>query len=124
MTREQAVAKLRKLYGPKAYWRVGERQSSPERREAAGVEYAEAKRKYEAIKVRVEEWLKAQPEYQAMIAERRQLYEQKELAMGECFRYRFAVGARENGIFTTLYGEGDTWEEAIAQAEAKRAKSA
>lgn len=119
MTREQAVKRLRKLYGEKARWRVGETITSPERREAAR---AERDRLREEV-VEVEEEIRRRevaagiPELRAL---RTALAKARDEAGWRSAEKRFRVGYLDLGIAFYVKGEGDTWEEALAEAERKK----
>jgi hypothetical protein len=119
MTREQAIARLRRLYGQKAYWRVSDRISSPERRLAALEAHRARKAAIDALDLEIKERLAALDWYQKLITHKRQLREIDERERWGSSAYKFAVG-RNIGYANEITGEGDTWEEAIEKAEAKK----
>lgn len=121
MTREQAVKRLQKLYGRRMYYRVGNEITSPEKRAAALERLRAARAAREANEEKIKTWLAAQPEYQAMRAERREINLTIDRAQGEVSHYKFWVG-KSVGFANEITGQGDTWEEAIAEAESKKGK--
>ena len=123
MTREQALRRLKRVLGPKAYWRIAEGVSSPEKRERyhARRQAAHAQRKAaaDALEARKVELLAADAEYQARLA----IYHTaKEVDNDVRYRdgesgYKFSVGIIDLGMFRVQRAEGDTWEEIFAQLE-------
>lgn len=118
MTREQAIRELRKLYGTRAYIRVGNEVSSPEKRAAAGEERDRHKAEEESIAAEIRR-LEELHGITDLRRKMRQARVSKESAgwrstrTGGC---KFTVG--ENvGYAVHIKGEGDTWEEAIEMAK-------
>lgn len=117
MTREQAVKRLQKLYNSKAYWRVGQSISSPERRQEAREKRDANKTRIKAINDEIAQRLSELPWYMALIDEKRTLMNDR--AEGWMGYYKFSVGINK-GLFIEITGHGDTWEQAISEAEAKQ----
>lgn len=104
MNKKQALAKAVKIFGKNAMVRDmgANRKSSPALREAAQKQFAELK----SIDVK------------AMSHEQLVNYrERKNLAAYESHHYRFSVGKVAMGMFFSVEGSGDTWEEAFDAAE-------
>lgn len=120
MTREQAHREARKRWGKDAYARANVESSSPEKREAGRTERETLKARREAIDKEIDDRLKATDWYVALKAERAQIVKRMQHTYGSY--YKFAVGHLSlGGLAYCIEGEGDTWEEAFAKADAKRA---
>lgn len=108
MNKKQALAKAQKMFGKNAMIRdMGAgRKSSPALREAAKKQFAELK----------------DVDVKAMSHEQLVNYrERKNLTAYESHHYRFSVGKIALGMFFSVEGSGDTWEEAFTAAEKKAA---
>lgn len=112
MNAKQALAQARVLWGSKARVQAGRIQTSPQIRDAGVAERA-----------RLKDLLKAQVSED----ERRVLNKQLMDASSAACRYQFQVGFIMNvaGMFSAFMvsGQGDTWEEAFAKAEAAEPKA-
>lgn len=117
MTREQAVRRLTKLFGAKAYWRVGNEITSPEKRAAARADADRLRADAAAIDAEVKQRM-IDTGIQARIDEARAIRKRASDRIGYALHYRFHVG-KVGSMFAEILGEGDTWEEAIEKAEAK-----
>lgn len=117
MTREKAQAEARKRWGGRAYVTAGQHLSSPEKREAATAEFAEAKSRIDAIDAEIAERLKALGWFQELQAERRFMVTRKKESLGWRMYYKFQVGHADVGFH--VEGQGDTWEEAFERADQK-----
>ena len=118
MTRSDALRKLTRLYGKRAYSRVLPQQTSPERRSYAMDELRELRAKRAEVKARMEAWLRSQADYQQMLqdlAALSRLCREVEQS-GDGGAYKFTIG-RSVGWANEVTGCGDTWEEAFAAAE-------
>lgn len=115
MTREQAIRKLRALYGKAAYWRVSDEITSPEKRAAAREECLRLRAEAAAIDEEVKQRL-IDTGIQARIDAARALRQRASNLAGHALHYRFNVG-KCSGFANAIAGQGDTWEEAIAQAQ-------
>jgi hypothetical protein len=124
MTRGQAIARLRKLWGARATYRVGERLSSPDARAsqlAARKQIAAAR---EAIRNVIDRRLAATDWYQELRAEERALTNELK-TLDVLPYYRFTIGYRDRVLgFFHVEGQGDTWEQAFNAAERKRTPAA
>ncbi len=109
MNTKQALAQARKRWGKKAVVQDIKLDTSPERREQARKRYAELKDlKGDALT----------PE----------LKKERDNIRSWQWTFRFAVGRIESiaGAFEAFWvkGQGDTWEQAFAEADAKDKKAA
>lgn len=120
MTREQAIKRLRKLYGDKAYWRVGQLASSPEQRAEARAAMLAAKAERDAAEAERRAFLDALPAYQEIVRRREEARERFERARGMAYYKKFEIGERVNALFTATT-IGDTWEDCFANLDAKKA---
>lgn len=118
MTNEQAKREAKKRWGDKFYIRNGTHFSSQERRDTARAESKEAKAEIDAIEAEIKERLSRLDWYQELRTRQRELHKKRDKAQGESMHYRFNVG-RSNGMFTTILGQGDTWEQAFEAANGK-----
>lgn len=117
MTRTEALKRLRKMYGDKAFARVEEEISSPEKRTAVSDRLRSGRARKEAIDLEIAEFLATCEPYQALRAKRSAIVaELKDVDVMPY--YKFTIGINR-GWCTEVTGQGDTWEEAIAMAEAK-----
>lgn len=125
MTREQAIAVLRRLYGERYYYRVG-KPSDPDQREAALADLKAIKADEAALEQAIALKLKAfwdTPEMQQHAATRTRLKKAREAASEAAHHYKFTVGyVHEIGDlkFAHLSGTGDTWEEALDKARKEK----
>lgn len=116
MTRQEAIRKIMKTLGPKAYWTIKGHITSPERREQATVQQLDAHFRRAMIKrdlsQRSAQLLAADAIYQAHLADWR--LAQDEPHSSTEGGYKFEVGTRD-GIFVTPRAYGDTWEDVFAK---------
>lgn len=127
MTRDQAIKRLKRLLGPKAYWRIDDAISSPEKRERYKARRAAAREAFESadanLRARRDALLAADEEYQRLNAIRRAAHKAREDTRyhdGEG-GYKFEVGTR-NDIFIQPKAYGDTWEDIFAKLEGPRSE--
>lgn len=118
MTNSRAQKEAKRRWGKDFYIRNGEHFSSQDRRDAARAESKEAKAEIDAIEAEIKERLSKLGWYQDLRTRQRELYKKRDKAQGESMHYRFSVG-RSNGMFTTILGQGDTWEQAFEAANGK-----
>lgn len=124
MTREQATRRFQKLVGKRQIrLDVGDGISSPERRAEAGAEWERVSAEIKAGDERVAAIIAAHPEIQAIKARRRELAPLRERLNWARFYKKFRLLNLEHGIAWWERGAGDTWEQAIAAAEASVAKA-
>lgn len=117
MTRQEAMKRLRKMYGAKYYARVSEEISSPEKRTAVSAAIRDARARKEAIDREIADFLATCEPYQALRAQRSAIVaELKDIEVMPY--YKFTIGINREWC-TEVTGYGDTWEEALAMAEAK-----
>jgi seryl-tRNA synthetase len=119
MTREQAAREAKKRWGKRAHIRADEKLSSPEKRAAAKTQTDALKARRDAIDKEIAERLAALDWYQALKAERRDVSQRLDNVRWETHYYRFGVGELFVGFH--VHGEGDTWEQAFAAADARKA---
>lgn len=119
MTRDHAIKAARKRYGKSAHIRAGERLSSPERREAADVERRALLAKRNEMNQDLDRT--TDPTRRAEVeAEIKRLNKAiTEAAYWATYR-KFAIGQIALGMFFAIDAEGDTWEEAFAEATRKQ----
>jgi hypothetical protein len=121
VTRAEAVKRLRKHYGDKALYRVTAGAPNADQRAqatAAQRELNEARKLLdEAMELRRAELLNV-PDYQAMVAQQKELRAGANRLMGIQHSYRYTIGRAELGFFH-VHGQGDTWEEAFTKAGIK-----
>jgi hypothetical protein len=123
MTRDQALRQAVKRWGKSAYVQARERLSSPESRAAAGDTVKAARARIDAIDVEIRERLALLDWYQALQAERKAERAKMAAVGANAMYYKFSVGKVSNvgGMaFYSVGGQGDTWEQAFAQADGKR----
>lgn len=124
MTRTQALAKARKLLGPKALIQYDPRAPLADERIAQQARKRElhiAKREaLEAMEARRKEVLLADAEYQRLATEHRQAADTYEKAP-HGIRHRYDIGRNEL-IFFSVEASGDTLGEALAVLEKKKAR--
>ena len=118
MTNQQAATKAKKRWGAAYYIRAGQSFSSPERREKARATCIEARAEIKRIEEEITQRLSELPWHQELMAQKRKLRKQVDTTQGEALYHRFSVG-KSNGMFNTILGDGDTWEEAFAKADSK-----
>ena len=123
MTRTEAVKKLQKLFGKRAYYRVLNRQTSPETRAAAAADRDRLKAEIEAIDAEVRYRLEVHG-INALNRQRRELVKAKNEAGGWAQAYRFEIGTQDDGagMFTIISdtASGDTWDEAFRNHQTKQ----
>lgn len=118
MTDAQAKAQAKKRFGAKFYVRNNGHFSSPERRAEAAETQKTAREEIARINKEIADRLAALDWYREARARVIALHKQADAAQSDALRYRFAVG-KSDGMFTTVLGSGDTWEEAFQKAEGK-----
>lgn len=119
MTNQQAMKQATKRWGKQALVQNNGHFSSPEKRATASEQATAARARIKAIDQEIADRLKALDWYQALTQERRELQKEASNNTSLALRYRFQVG-RNTGLFFEVLGSGDTWEEAFAQADARR----
>jgi hypothetical protein len=124
MNQQQAIAKLRKMLGPKMAARVNEKALPGEKR-------AEESRKVPALQARTRELeaalharraeLLADPAYQALKAELEAARNAADLTRHRAAQKRITVGVN-SALFFHVRAEADTWAEVVAIVEAEQQK--
>ena len=120
MTRDKALREAQRRWGKKALIRAYDRISSPEERAEAREYFDAAKARIEAIDREIADRLAALDWYQALKAERAAMVKDKQTHIGRMSYYKFTVGRDSMGIAFAVEGQGDTWEMAFAQADARK----
>ena len=122
MTRDAALKRIARTLGAKAYWRIGDRVTGPDRRRDYTLRVLDAK--FSAAMLardradRKRAILDADPVYQALVAETAAALAVQDRAIArDGGGYRFEVGTRD-GIFTQPKAYGDTWEEVFSKLDA------
>lgn len=120
MTPSQADKQAKKRWGNGGFAEMYQRSSSPERREKASAELRAARERMDAINTEIRKRLAALDWYQELMREaselRKSIRDNESLAL----YHRFHVGKR-SGMFGTVLGSGDSFEEAFAKADKSNA---
>lgn len=122
MSPAQAQARLRKLYGKRAYWRVDDRAPKAPERAAAAASIPTLRTDLDVVKEAMDakrRELLSDPTYKRMCAEYDAAHKAFEHACYCACWYRVSVGST-NGIGFHVEGQGDVWADAIADLERKR----
>ena len=115
MTRAEALAKARKLWGKRAFLRVGPRLSSPEDREQRLSQVRDLRASKITLDAHYAAWLEQQPEHQRYLAARRIILDQIRTHDVMPY-YKFELGVNL-GWATEIKGWGDTWEDAFTKGQ-------
>lgn len=120
MTRDKAQREAVKRWGKQGIVRASESLSSPEKRAAARKLFDASKARIAGIDAEIKERLAQLDWYQALLAEKRSLKDQwgQIQGTGHLSYYKFSVG-KDIGYAFHVCGNGDTWEEAFADADEK-----
>ena len=118
MTRTQALAVARRLYGKQAGVRENRHESSAELRADATRRAVEASKRLEEIEKELRERLAALPWYVALIEERKHMSKVRSEARAWMHYHRCIMG-RDIGIAFEVKAKGDNWADTVARAEAK-----
>jgi hypothetical protein len=116
MTRTEAMARGKRIFGAEFLYRVGEKLSSADDRESIRQQRRELVAEREAIDAEVKERLAQLDWYVALQKRRSDIFHALRYAEGRSSYFKFQVGKREMGAFW-IKGQGDTWEDAFADAE-------
>lgn len=124
MNSKQGIAALQKLYGKKAMYRVTPSALAGSEREAAIMSASALRESASSFKQALEERraaiLAADPEYQALKKAEKEEREAYERMRGKAHARRVTVGyAGGGGMFFSVTGEGDNWQQAIDAAKSK-----
>jgi hypothetical protein len=124
MNRTQALAKVKKLLGPKAVIEVHDKALVGDARETARAEYVTARDRLAdltaARDARRLEVLRADAEYQRLKRETAEAEKAMEQRRGAIYHRRVRVKI-DKGWCYSVESEGDNFDEALAELEAKRA---
>jgi len=119
MTRPEAVKKLHAMYGQKGYAEVGARISSQDDRDAKLARLRELRAEKDAIDQWIKDELAKLPWYVEAVARRRAIY--LEIQKGDHLPYyKFTIGLNKEWC-REIIGYGDTWEQAFAMADKRKA---
>jgi predicted component of type VI protein secretion system len=123
MERAVALKKLRRLLGDKLGYRIDPKAPDAEVRAQARTDAKRLGEEYQiasnARRARLAALLAADAEYQQLEAEATRLRNARDKASGTSHHYRFTVGLVSE-LFFSVKAQGDSWEDVIAQLEAKR----
>ncbi len=127
MERTTAIKKLKKLLGPKCYWRIGDKITSPERRAETKTFLLETEFSERCLardmKVRAAELMAADTLYQSLKADWQSYRDKIESSRqkGEP-AFRFEVGTQSGGALNVVSPKayGDTWEEIFEKLQSNR----
>lgn len=124
MSPEQGQAKLRKLYGKRAYWRIDERAPKAAERDRCKLALPalrETQQQAEKAMTARRAELLADPLYVRLCDEHRAARKATEDTHYKAYWWRVQIGTRDSIGFHEITAEGDTWAEAIAALEHKQA---
>jgi hypothetical protein len=122
---KQAVARLKKLLGPRVVWQENERALSAEKREAAHVLACDLREQERAVKAEAvarREALLSDPTYRALCAKQDALRKQADVASSEARQKPITVGTMSGTSGFSLFhikADGDTWDEIVAAVESQ-----
>jgi hypothetical protein len=127
MNRQEALLEARKRWGKEAAVQEDKRESSPALREAAKVEAVKtgaAKAKAAAeLAAASKKYGTDHPKHKAALAKKIAASKEHDRVQWGTYHYRYDVGTVWNmggfGAFS-VRGQGDTWEEAFAKADADK----
>jgi hypothetical protein len=124
MERAVAIKKLVKMFGKSAAWRVNPKAPTPDEREAATAAMpaalAESITLKNKLEARYKAILAADAEYQSLLVARQAASKKVDHLRSITLCHKITIGKIEMGFFH-VKAEGDSWEEAFAKLEAKRA---
>jgi hypothetical protein len=116
MNERQAIARLRKLIGPKLAYRVDHKAPTADEREVIRAKYDAAKQAADAAvaarKARYEQLLAGDAEYQRLKAEASAAETAATKARAGLHARRITVGRDQGWIFSVV-AEGDNWSEVV-----------
>jgi hypothetical protein len=116
--RKEAAAKAKKRWGKSYAIRNSGHMSSPEMRQSASLTVRTARAEMNRIEEEIQSRLKDCDWYQELRGQQREQRERIRKTEGTSMHYRFSVGS-QNGLFFSVQGQGDTWEEAFQKADSK-----
>lgn len=120
MTRQEAMSKLQRLWGKRALYRIGERLSSQEERDAMRAKRQELRAGIDAVIAETNRRLKECDWYQELRAREQALRAEMKKVDGVPY-YKFTIGRRDSILgFFGVEAQGDTWEECFAKVEQKQ----
>lgn len=117
MNNAQAMSKLKKLFGPKAAYRIDPRAPDADAREVAQArmpELIESVKITEAALLARRAVLLADPEYVKLRAEFTAAKDAKEKASSLTYWYRISAGVSSSLCFE-IKAQGDTWNDVFAK---------
>ena len=118
MNKTQAIAKLRKIIGPRLAYRIDRDAPNAAERAASRAEWTVAKQAAEQAetlrKARYEELLK-DPEYQRLKAAATDAHKAAENKRVGLMRHRITVG-RDEGFCFSVVAQGDDWDEVVSKS--------
>lgn len=125
MNKKQALAKLRKLLGPRAMYEIRERAPSADERFAIRAalreKVPERNAAKEAMDARRRELLQ-DPEYRQMVERYQALASEVDRMTSITHSYRISVG-KNLGLCFEIAAQGDTWGDVFEKLEAKNRKT-
>ena len=123
MTRAQALTKLKKMYGKKAYATINQKAPTTSKREEAAELLPALRARRDSLRASLESRrvyvLGQDVEYQTLLSQVTEARKEMDAALSVSDSYKFRVGYMELGAFH-IQGEGDTWEQAFEKAEARK----
>lgn len=123
MNQTQALAKLRKLLGPKLGYQLNKNALNASGREKARAEHQAAIARKNTAKDAVQArriWLLANDaEYQGLLAQYDGAHKESDSLGGGRYTCPIVVGV-SSGLFFSVKAEGDNWQEVVAKVEASK----
>jgi hypothetical protein len=124
MERSIALKKIRKLLGDKMGYRISAKAPGPEARAEARLALTpaieERNKLREQQRVRYEEILAADAEYQRLVAATKAANEKVDKLSSTTRWFKITVGVTIGGLLFSVKAEGDSWEEVIDKLTKKK----
>lgn len=121
-TQKQAIAALQAMYGKEAAYRINKKAATPAERDAAREQLPALRERVEQAKLAMENKRKEllqDPQYQRLVQDWRDANDARERACSKVRSRRITIG-KANKLFFHVTGEGDTWDEALAEARRRQ----
>jgi hypothetical protein len=124
MNQKQAVAKLRKILGPKMGWSINSNALTAEERAEQAALSTELRAKEHALKEQLtamREKLLSDPTYVALRTQWNETKDAADRAWGRSYRKPIDVGT-QGAMFFTIKASGDNWEDVLAQLSSRNSE--
>lgn len=118
MNQTQALAKLRKIIGPKLGYRIDPKAPTGEEREVMRAHFQEATAIVQAAEAarmaRYNELLNGDAQYQLLKVAAKAAGEAKERTKSNLYRKRITIGVN-NSLYFSVRADGDNWDEVVGK---------